>query len=885
MSFVGGFVRRVRAFVWRNAAERDLDDEIRLHIELETAKNRALGMNEAEARRNAMLAFGGVEIAKEAHRDGRGTRWLEELAADAKFALRTMWRTPGITGAAIITLALGIGANTAIFSAVDAVILRSLPFASPNRLVMLWEENADRGWHKAQIAPANFFDWTQEVHAFEATGAYMDFKSMTTLTGYGEPKLLPAAVVTGSFFSTLGVTPELGRLFRDDETWDNGAHVVIITHRAWVEQFGAARDILGKTILLRGSPRQVVGVLPATFAFPGFDADIWTPTEFSKTFRAQVSFRRAHFIRGFARLRGDVSVQAANAELQTVVQRLQGAFPETNTHMGAGLTPLHEYLIGDTHAPLLILLAAVALLLLLACANVANLLLVQAAAREREVAVRIALGARRLRLVRQALTESLVLSAAGGAAGLVLGWWGTHALVVLQPTAMLPVRDVHVSWTVVAYVIVAVTLNGVLFGIAPAIWHGTRPPSDALKEGGRSDAGGRRMRRWGGALVISEVAIALLLSVGAGLLVRSFWRLQAVNPGFDSNGVLTAALDLPSAKYDSAAKIITFYDELVRRARAIPGAESAAVVSTLPLEGPPWSSDFAVEGRPVTGTVSDVVHREISPDYPAVMRVKLISGRLFSETDRRGAPDVVLINQELARRYFHDENPIGKRVAFDRVPDSSSTWRTVVGVVSSERQGGVATEPQPEFLAPAAQEAFSDMALVVRTHGDPASLAPAVRRIVAELDPNLAIAKLETMAAVRARSVGRERFLMALLLVFAVVGVMLATIGVYGVMAQLARGRTREMGIRMALGAPAREVQWLVVRNGMAFALIGVAVGLGGALLGTRAMAAMLFQVKPADPVTFVAVPALLVLAALIAAWIPAHRASRVDPLNSLRGD
>jgi putative ABC transport system permease protein len=814
----------------------------------------------------------------------RGIRWLEDLASDTRFALRAMLHSPGIACAAIVTLALGVGANAAIFSAVDAVILRPLPFTAAGRLVMLGEENPDRGWHAAEVAPANFLDWTEQVHAFVGTAAYVDFKSTTTLTGYGDPRLLQAATVTGSFFSVLGVTPAAGRVFRDDETWSGDAHVVIISHRMWMQEFGGTPDLIGRTITLRGNPRQVVGVLPAGFTFPGIDADVWYPTEFSRTDRAQLFFRRAHWLRAFARLRDGVSRQAANAELQTVVRRLQVEYPATNTHMGASMTPLHDFFIGDTREPLLILLTGVVLLLLIACANVGNLLLVQAAAREREVAVRVALGAGRARLVRQAFTESLVLSAIGGAAGLVFGSWGTQALVALHPAGMLPVGDVHVSGHVVAYVLAVATISGLLFGVAPAVWNGRRAPSDALKEGSRGEAGGLRVRRWSEALVVSEVAIALLLSLGAGLLVRSFMQLERVDPGFNPAGVLAVSIDLPGARYDSTAKVTAFFNELVRRARTAPGAESAALVSALPLTGPSWSSDFSVEGRAVTGNnVSDVLHREISPDYPTVMRVKLISGRLFTDADRRGAGNVVLINEAMAKRYFRGENPIGQRVAFDRVPDSTSTWRTIVGVVGSERQAGVASDPRPEFLAPCAQDVQGAMTLVVRTRGDPMSLVPAVRRIVAELDRNLAITRIRTMSEVRAASLARDRFLTTLLLVFAAVGLALAVVGVYGVTAQLARSRTREMGIRLALGAESHHLQWLVVRRGLLLTAAGVALGLGGAFVGTRAMTALLFQVAPVDPLTFFATSALLVLAAAAASWIPARRAARADPMQALR--
>ena len=473
-------------------------------------------------------------------------------------------------------------------------------------------------------------------------------------------------------------------------------------------------------------------------------------------------------MRGFARLRGGVTADEANAELQAVVRRLQTTYPETNTHMGAGITPIHDFLVGNVRRPLLMLLTAVTLLLLIACANVGNLLLVQAAGREREMAVRLALGAGRFRLVRQAFTESLLLSTIGGATGLLLGWWGTRALAALQPPGMLPVSDVRVSWSVVGYVVAIAMASGLVFGVAPAMWSGARAPSDALKEGGRGDLGGRRLRRWGNALAVTEIGLAMLLTLGAGLLVRSFTNLQSVNPGFDATGVLAVSLDLPGARYDSSSKITGFYDELLFRARAQPGVDAAEPrFRSCRFSGYSWSSDFSVQGQPGAGVVSDVVHREISPGYLLLMRERLLKGRFFTEADRRGSPNVVLINETLAKLYFADDDPIGKRVAFDRVPDSTSVWRTIVGVVGDERQGAIAEPPRPEFFAPAAQDTRGAMVLTVRTKRDPAVLAPSMRRIVAELDPTLAITDVKTMTAVRALSLARERFLATLMMVFA----------------------------------------------------------------------------------------------------------------------
>jgi putative ABC transport system permease protein len=588
-----------------------------------------------------------------------------------------------------------------------------------------------------------------------------------------------------------------------------------------------------------------------------------------------------------ARLRPGVSLERADAELQTVVRRLQRQYPGTNTHMGAGMTPLHQYLVGDTRLPLLVLLSAVSLLLLIACANVGNLLLVRAAGREREAALRLALGAGRGRLVRQALAESLVLSALGGAAGFALGWWGTRVLLALQPAGLLPTRDVGVSWSVLGYVMFATVTSGLLFGIAPALWGARRAPAEVLQEGGRSMGGsdGRRMRRWGDTLVVAEVALALVLTLGAGLLVRSLQQLRGVDPGFDANGTLAASISLPGTRYDSEAKISAFFALLLERARALPGVEGASAVSTLPLTATEWTSDFAIAGRAADDYGTEVAHREIVPGYFRTMRVPLVAGRDFTSDDRADAPRVVIINEALARRYFRGEDPIGQKLAFDRVPDSSSVWRTIVGVVGSEHQVDMATEAQTEIFAPLAHDPRGEMNVVLRTGSDPAALAPALRRLVNGMDPSLAIGAMRTMAEVRAESLARQRFLTTLLAAFAAIGVLLALIGVYGVMAQLARRRSREMGIRIALGASGARIERMVVAHALALVAIAIALGTVLALVATRALGALLFHVAPIDPLTFVVVPLLLALTAALATWLPARRAARADPAVVLRGE
>ncbi len=878
---------RLRALLGKRAVERDLDDELRFHVDLETDKNIRAGMAPADARRRAALAFGGLEATKEAHRDGWGVRWIEDGLRDVRLSLRALARNPVLAGAAIVTLALGIGANTAIFSAVNAVILRPLPFRDPDRLVMLWEQNPDYDWYQQVAAPANVLDWRDQVSGFDDVAAYADFRSDVTLTGQGEPRLLTVEEITGNLFDVLGVRAALGRTPTYDETWKPRSQIVVISDRLWRTQFGTDPGIIGRSIVLNGRRVQVAGVMPPGFAFPSASIDAWSPFGWDPATRTAASFRRAHWLRAIARLAPGVTPEVANAQLQTVATRLQQQYPDTNRLMGAGLTPLHAFLIQDTREPLVILLAAVALLLLIACANVGNLLLVRATGREREAAVRLSLGAGRGRLIRQALTESLVLSALGGLAGLALGWWGTRALIALQPSGMLPVDSVPIAWNVLGYVVAITTGSGLLFGLAPAIWSGSRSPADAIKEGGRGGGAGRRMRRWGHALVVGEVAIAALLTVGAGLLIRSFIELQHVDPGFEPAGVLAVELNAGGARYDTPAKQREFWNRLVAGAAALPGVEGAAASARLPLteEGDNWTSQFAIAGRGPDESGEDVIHLEVTPDYFHVMHIPVIRGRAFTPADTDQSADVVLINQALARQFFPGQDPVGQQLVFDKAPGPTPAWKTIVGVVGDVHQTSLDSRARIQIIEPFAQRPRSGMFLLVRTAGDPLSLAAPVRRVLSDIDPTLAITSLQTLGDVRATSLDRQRFFMTLLTVFAAVGLLLALVGVYGVMAQVARGRRREIGIRMALGGTAAQVRWLVVRSGLELVAAGLAVGLVGAFAATRVIQAFLFQITPFDPATFVAVPLLLLVSATLAAWLPAVRASRANPAVTLRED
>jgi len=592
-----GWLTRMRALLHAERANRELDEEILFHLEQETAKYERSGMSPEEARRRAMLAFGGVARTREAHRDVRVVRWFTDLIGDARFALRSIKRAPVIAAAAVVTLALGIGAATAIYTVVDAVILRPLPFPHSEQLYMVGEDNAERDWHLQDAAPANYLDWKEQVPAFASIGGYSDGHATATLTGEGEPRVVSYAQVTGSFFDMLGVRPQLGRVFRDEESWHPPAPIIVISDRFWRGVLGGSADVIGKTIHLNSRQPQIIGVMPAGFAYPYADVDIWMSTGWDKSDQADVGFRRAHYLRTIARVRPGVTATTANAQLQAVVRRLQQQYPVTNAGMGASMQPLHEWITGDARRPLILLFGAVGLLLLIACANVGNLLLVQAIGRQRELSLRLALGAGRTRLVRQALTESLVLSVLGGLAGLAVGWAGVRVLATIQPKGMLPVGDIGIDWRVLVFLAAITTVCGLLFGIAPSLWGQRQLPANALREGGRSAGDGMRLRRWGDLLVVGEVALALLLTVGAGLLVRSYSALRHVNPGFESAGVLTVSMELVGGRYDSTAVLTGFDAQLLDRIRAMPGVQSAAISSTLPLTGLGWTSDFSVAGR------------------------------------------------------------------------------------------------------------------------------------------------------------------------------------------------------------------------------------------------------------------------------------------------
>lgn len=876
------------------AAPHDADVELDAVIAERIAFLTARGVPPVEAQAQALLHVGESLTAARArlrasaeHREQ--TLMLRERIAEAwidlRHAARSLARNPVLSTAMVLTLALAIGANTAIYSAVRAVILRPLPYAEPDRLVSIWETNPEFKWTHAEAAPANMFDWRERVSAFADVGGYFSFVTQSTLTGRGEPRMVSTLGVTGNFFDVLGVRATLGRTFQESETWNVGRTLVLLPAQTWRAQFGGDSSVVGGTITLDGRPAEVVGVLPDGVGVPGMDVEYFTNIGWDPASRAQTSFRRAHFVRPVARLKPGVTLEQADAALQEVVRALQSEYPGTNRVMGAQLGSLHADLIGETRRPLLVMFAAVAILLLIACANLANLLVVRAAAREREAAMRLALGAGRGHLVRRALTESGLLAVVGGALGLLLGWWGTRALVALQPPQLLPIGDVGVSLNVTGFVAAVTLASALLFGAGPALWAARRDPADVLKDAGRGATGSRRARQVGNVLLVGQVALALTLTVGAGLLVRSYAALQHVDAGFDGRNVLTAAISIPRSRYDSTAKVTAFFGELERRVRALPGVQAAAFASKVPLTPASWTSQISAQGRAIASPDEQVVHRTQTAGYHAVMGTRLIAGRFLDETDNATSVPAVVVNEAFVRQFFPGETPLGVRVTYERNPTDSSYWRTIVGIVANERQEALAKAPVPEVFEPLAQEPRRGLVLTVRTGDSPGSLAAPVRRVLAELDPTLAFSSMRTMQDVRSTALARPRFLMVVLSGFAVVGVVLAIVGVYGVVAHAARQRTREIGIRMALGAGRQTVQWLVVRNGLGLAGIGVLVGIVLTRLAARAIETLLFAVTPGDMATYLAVPALLLLTAAIACWLPAARAARADLTGVMRAD
>jgi len=804
---------------------------------------------------------------------------LENVWKDIRFGLRTLVRNPATTLLAMLTLALGIGANSAIFSVVNRVLLDPLPYPQPDELVMLVESAPALGFPRFSVSPPNFDDFRRQNRSFEHLCAYG--RERFNLTGREQPEVILGASVSPDFFQMLHVDPSPGRGFRQEEGRPGQARVAVLSHGLWQRLFGADPKIAGRPVTLNGESYTVVGVAPRGFELPR-RTEIWVPLALDLANEN----RGGHYLGAIGRLKRGVSLEKAETEMIGIAARLEKQYPDSNSKWTVDLIPMKEIVVEDIRPVLMILLVAVAFVLLIACANVANLLLARVASRERELAVRAALGASRARLVRQMLVETALLFVAGGLLGLLLAHWGVKALVALDPEGIPRAREIGVDGRVLAFTFLVSLATGVLFGLVPALSATGRRLYEALKEGGRAMAGGVHGRLVRNLLVGFEVAVALVLLVCAGLLIQSFARLSGVDPGFKPQGVLTARISIPEFKYPDEERQALFYGRLLERLAAIPGVEGAASIYPLPLGGSNMILTFVVEGRPVPppSEAPNTHVRMVSSDYFRVMGIPVVQGRAFEPRDRTGAEEVVIVNQTLAARIWPGQNPLGKRFTFGDPEDPEDPgWRTVVGVVGDVRHDTLDQEKASEAYWPQAQGPSTDTALVLRTSGDPVQLAGPLRAAVRELDRDLPLERIEPMEEVVSKALAQSRFKTLLLGLFAALALGLAAVGVYGVVSYSVAQRTHEMGIRLALGARPGQVQRMVLLQGMRVVLISSAVGIAAALFATRFLRGQVYGVSATDPATFAIVPLVLLAVALLANWVPALRATRVDPLEALR--
>ncbi len=872
--------RRLRALLRKGTVERELDEELRFHIEKEAEQNVACGMSPDEALRVALARFGRVENVKEECRDARGVRPVEEMWQDLRYGARKLRKSPGFSLVAVMTLALGIGANTAIFSVVNAVLLRPLPFEQPEQLVRVFGTNARRNSFSRPHSYMNFSDLRAQNQSFEAMAAYTG--ATAALSGDDAPEQITGVISSGDIFRVLKAQPLMGRLLAPEDERPGGSAVAVISHGLWQRRFGGDPEIVGRLIKLDGREREIVGVTPADFSFEFVTgaADFWMPIDPAA---GPYQSRGSIFLEAIGRLKPGVPLEQASADLAAAASRLEQQYQDSNAGIGVRLAAAQEDLVGDVRPTLLVLLGAVGFVLLIACANVANLLLARSAGRHREIAVRRALGAWRGRIVRQLLTESLLIAFAGGLLGLLFALWGVKLLSAFVPENVPRFGETSLDLRVLGFTLAASVLTGLLFGIAPALHSSRFDLNEALKEGGRGGTDGRSRTRVRSLLIVSEVALSLVLLVGAGLLIKSFVKLRNTDPGFDPSNTLTASLSPDPVRYDTAEKVTDFHRRLAERVRALPGVESVGGVTPLPLSENNYSFSFSVVGQPPLppGQQQSASARFVSPDYFRAQGVPLRAGRVFTEQDKADAPDVIIVNEAFARRYFTGVAPLGQRLRLG----VNNIEGEVVGVVGDIRGASLATTPAPEYYVPAAAVSFGDMTLVVRTANDPASLTPALRKVVAEMDKELPLYDVGTMESLVARSVARQRFSMTLVGVFAVLALLLSAVGIFSVMSLLVAQRTHEIGIRMALGARPGDILSMVVRQGVVLTLVGVGVGLAAAVALTRLMSGLLYEVSATDPVVYGGITALLVAVALLACYVPARRATKVDPLIALRYD
>jgi len=877
---------RLRAVRQRDTVIDDIDREMRSHLDLQTEANIEAGMSPAEARRQALRSFGKVDRAVDEAYDVKGGGVFETVVQDVRYGARMLAKHRAFTAVAVITLALGIGANTAIFSVVNELLLRPLPYRDAERIAMLWEVTP-QGRRQNTTSRANFRAWRDQNSSFTQMAAFTDQRF--NLTGDAEPEELSVQMATPEIFKVLGVDPILGRTFTTDDDGAGKPPVVVLSYALWQRRFGGQSNIIGQPITLNGEKFTIIGVMPASFQFhikhrsgTGRPTELWTilPMPIGGT-----ANERGRFLSVVARLKDGVPVEQAGAELRTIEARLSDEAPQFNKNYSAEVLPLREQFFGNLRRPLWLMLGAVGFVLLIACANVANLLLSLATSREKEIALRAALGARRWRIIRQLLTESLLLALLGSALGLGFAWIGIKALVAISPRDLVSLQSVGLNVSVLLWTLGVSLLTGIIFGLAPALHISRLNLNDSLKEGGKSESaqagGSRRLRS---ALVVSEIALAVVLLASAGLLIKSFVRLQQVDRGFNTDNILTMVVRLPDAAYREDPQIVNFFVQAMERIRSLPAVRSAGVINYLPLYGGLGSATgFKIEGRPEPppgqGPSTDV--RVVDAGYFETMGIPLLRGRNFSSLELREPKRVILINEALARKHFGNEDPLGKRL--DVAMFENPIWCEIIGVVGNVRYDSLIDESPPAVYFAHPDLAYSFMTLVIRTDGDPASIAPAVQREIRSLDPNQPVSDVRTMNQVMSEWVSSSRFNTLLLGLFAGLATLLSAVGIFGVMNYSVALRTRELGLRLAVGAQPRQVLLLVLKQGLLLTVLGVVVGLAAALALTRLLSGLLFGVAAVDVSTFTTISVLLVLVSLIACYLPARRAMRIDPLRALR--
>ena len=881
---------RLRSMLRRNRLDQDLDEELRSHLEMRAADNLAAGMPPEQARYEAQKRFGNTTLLKQDAREVDIVRWLDEAARDFRHALRMLQRSPGFTTVAVLTLALGIGANTAIFSVIDAVLLRPLPYHEPDQLVMVWENNSQHPNPHNTVSPPNFLDWQNRNTVFSSM-AYM-FDGRDNLTGNGDPQEVVVQDVSANFFSLLGVSLLLGPGFTPENGQAGHDNVVILGYGIWKERFAGDPAIVGKSIVLNGHPQTVVGVAPQNFQWFIKDGSLtsakpqmWSPFVFPQSWSNHNDMGR--FITVVARLKPGANRSQAQTQMTAIASQLEHEYPDADGHWGVNVVSLRDQISGELRPALLVLFGAVAFVLLIACANVSSLLLARAASREREMAIRTAIGASRWRIARQLLMESLLLALIGGGIGVALAVWGTNALLAASPRNLLDMHSVSMDLPVLSFALAATLLAGLLFGFLPSYISAHSRISETLKEGGRGTSSANRRAFARNAFVVAQLGLALVLLTGSGLLIRSFVRLIGVDPGFDTGHLLTFKVSLPRAKYGKDPLCLAFFQQLLARLSVVPGVRSATMESFPPLAGLGAATAVHLLGQPSLA-LSDLPVTNVQvvgSNYFNTMNIPLRAGRLFDAQELAQERHVTIINQAFADKYLHGLNPLGQKAAIymKSLSENELQPSEIIGVVGDVHQLGLDTTPEPTVYWPHPELVMSGMTILVRTANDPLSIASAARTALQQLDPELPLAGVATMDQLLADSLSRSRFTMLLLGIFSAVALVLAAVGIYGLIAYSVTQRTQELGIRIALGAQRRDVLRLVLAQGARLTLLGVAIGVFAALVLSRLLATLLFNVSATDPLTFAGVAALLAVVALLACFIPARRATRVDPIVALR--